>query len=738
MSNPGVIELASTVIGGTCLRIEDNIGEAIHLHFGNMRIDMTVKKFLRFAEALADCMEKMVAVPYFSLSKFDARFLLDAVSHILALEKIEFRDVSVSELKTDSRGTGGKERLVPIANSRIMSALHGDTEENEARCQVNYWGDTNRSRLKKVRASISKYGYMPEKFGNYIVLMDEGRYVYDGCHRASCVLDIYGDIKIKTAMWHTKGQAYTDARKEQELAQSNVNVRSSLRNVFRFVKRKKRIYIYGAGHYGMLCHKLLELHGTRVEGFVATMPADEEFLGSPVIRFGELLPELRESDGIVLAMNYQNSQEVWPVLQASDVDVQMIPESVFRYLVRTNLSNSNAELRRFARRYPAAPHAGSQGWQNILVVRIDRMGDMIWTSAFFRELRRNFPKAKITTLIEKNNMMLMEHCPYVDRVIGFSAKDEYNRWHYWQLFHYIRKIAADYFQDERFDAVFLPRGIMRADLPSNMASNLFFAINSGADERIANWFYTKERIGKRFGAAISPLFSHVANHEVPKHDVSKILDMLRELDCKIASERTELWPGELRDELPYGEEIKLAKSRGDKIAVLGISGRDGQRAWSPVKFRKLMGCLSKAYGIMFLLCGDKSAVDNATRMRTDNCLDLTGKTDLRQMLRITELADLYIGVDTGLIHIAAALGKPCLEISSCLPWGCSNDMASPVRCAPWQTKSIIVQPEEAMDDVCAEKGYCVNSRPHCINTITVERVAEAAKKLMEEITSAGA
>jgi len=41
----------------TKVRIEDNVGEAIHIHYGTTRIEMTVEEFLIFAEALRTAVE---------------------------------------------------------------------------------------------------------------------------------------------------------------------------------------------------------------------------------------------------------------------------------------------------------------------------------------------------------------------------------------------------------------------------------------------------------------------------------------------------------------------------------------------------------------------------------------------------------------------------------------------------------------------------------------------------------
>ena len=55
--------------------------------------------------------------------------------------------------------------------------------------------------------------------------------------------------------------------------------------------------------------------------------------------------------------------------------------------------------------------------ENILIVRFDAIGDMILTSGFIREVRANFPQARITLIVSPLTFPLVELCPYVNEVL---------------------------------------------------------------------------------------------------------------------------------------------------------------------------------------------------------------------------------------------------------------------------------------------------------------------------------
>lgn len=62
-TNPGVIILTKEQLRGTFMHhrldIEDNIGEGIHIHYKNFRLDLTIKDFLKLAEACDESLRKL-------------------------------------------------------------------------------------------------------------------------------------------------------------------------------------------------------------------------------------------------------------------------------------------------------------------------------------------------------------------------------------------------------------------------------------------------------------------------------------------------------------------------------------------------------------------------------------------------------------------------------------------------------------------------------------------------------
>lgn len=206
MSNPAVIQLASTYIGNTEIRIEDNWAEAIHIHIGMLRIDLSVSEFLEIAEKMIYAANEIIHAENFDFNDFDPIFLsyysnifpdLESVS----IDKIKLKDIVIL-----------KNYKLPfyrhLKQSRDYKALNGDTKElNDYKSQVNLLGQSNIERLNAIFDSVKENGY-PYK-NEYIILRNHQNVLLDGQHRASCLMYLYGpEYEIPVMRFHFKNEKY--------------------------------------------------------------------------------------------------------------------------------------------------------------------------------------------------------------------------------------------------------------------------------------------------------------------------------------------------------------------------------------------------------------------------------------------------------------------------------------------------------------------------------------------------
>ncbi|HID34219.1 MAG TPA: hypothetical protein EYP25_06545 [Anaerolineae bacterium] len=208
MSNPGVITLVNeNSRKGKFKRfvIEDNIGESIHLHIDNIRIDFTIKEFLDFSSMIRKSLEELDFLKGYKLENFDEYFLKECANLLPNLNNITIEEISLSKLKCIVYSKYKTDlilmKVVPIYETPAYKYLQGDKKDFLEYQQFNYFNVDNEKRLLKILKSvkINKYPYKDK----YIVLFNDQDIIRDGQHRAAVLAYLYGlDTKIKVLRFH--------------------------------------------------------------------------------------------------------------------------------------------------------------------------------------------------------------------------------------------------------------------------------------------------------------------------------------------------------------------------------------------------------------------------------------------------------------------------------------------------------------------------------------------------------
>lgn len=195
MSNPSVIILIDlpTKSGGS-FRVEDNIGESIHIHYNNFRIDLTFKEFLYFSDFVEKSFINLINCDSFNIENFDPKFLKDISHTLVDLESVAFEDIRLSDLIVSRKSILGIPKWVNLKQSRVYRAINGDMRENNDYVQENYFNQSNQGRVEQVNNLVNTDGY---PFNDeYIVLFNDQNFIRDGQHRASALLANKGDIQV--------------------------------------------------------------------------------------------------------------------------------------------------------------------------------------------------------------------------------------------------------------------------------------------------------------------------------------------------------------------------------------------------------------------------------------------------------------------------------------------------------------------------------------------------------------
>jgi len=362
-----------------------------------------------------------------------------------------------------------------------------------------------------------------------------------------------------------------------------------------------------------------------------------------------------------------------------------------------------------------------------LVVRLDEIGDVVMTTPFLRELRRNMSAAWITLVVKPELYNLVELCPYVNEVLTYDSRT-HDRPHTLRRHGRALRLAWQHLWRRRFELAILPRW----DADRYGAFVLYF---SGAPWRVGySEKVTEEK--SRTNAGCNRLFSHLLDDTRPKHEVEHNLDVIRFVGGTVQDERLEMWLEE-RDGV-FAEDTW--KSHGvrpnDLLIAFGPGAGAPKRMWPLSGFLDLGDCLRRELQSRIVVLGgqgDKPLGEELERHLGKTVINLAGRTTLRQSEALLKRCQLLVGNDSGPMHLAAAAGVPVVEISCHPRDGSPSHYNSPTRFGPWGVPNRILQPMTALDP-CA--GACTAPRAHCITSVSFEQAKEAVvAELSREGTS---
>lgn len=195
MSNPAVIVLDKLTNSKKFKRflIEDNIGESIHIHIDNMRLDFTIKEYLNFSNLIKDSLKELDPLLGYDINNFDESFLKECSEFLPNLKSIKKEKIKLSQLICIHRFRfldGYLTYKLKINKTKVFKYLKKESNDFLNYHQKNYINSDNISRINNLFSSVKLNGYPYEE--NYIILFNNQNLIRDGQHRAAILANIYG------------------------------------------------------------------------------------------------------------------------------------------------------------------------------------------------------------------------------------------------------------------------------------------------------------------------------------------------------------------------------------------------------------------------------------------------------------------------------------------------------------------------------------------------------------------
>lgn len=338
--------------------------------------------------------------------------------------------------------------------------------------------------------------------------------------------------------------------------------------------------------------------------------------------------------------------------------------------------------------------------KNLLLVRTDRIGDVVLSLPLAEVIKKKYPDCKISFLLREYTRALASFNPFVDEILIFNPDENHKSQ---------QKILSE-IQSNKFDAA--------------VVINPTFQV-----ARLIKKAKIKNRIGSGYR-----WFSFLFNHKIyqhrkygTRHELDLNIDMLQKIGIQ-----TQLKKGDVNFHLGYSSAAKVRVNQlitaelnsKQKKYIVVHAGSGGSAVDLPiVKMKLLVELLLQKLNFEIILTGselEKKLCENF--IISERVHNFAGKFNLEEMIVIIEGSELFISNSTGPLHIAAALGKKIVSFFPKIP-ACSF-----VRWGPYSNESLIFTPSLSCDNCNREQ--C--ERLDCMNSIDPRLAVENIFMILEK------
>ncbi len=384
---------------------------------------------------------------------------------------------------------------------------------------------------------------------------------------------------------------------------------------------------------------------------------------------------------------------------------------------------------------------------HILVVKLATIGDLLLASPALRALRETYPHARIDLLVTPASAGLLDGWELIDRVIMLDKylfdypqqllKNPRNLLRLRPLWHNLR--------DGDYDAVLL---LHHLTLFFGRLKHQVLMRATGAKWRVGldnghGWFLNVRVKDNGFGAM------HEADYNLAVAKAAGATTNDKRLTVPISVEERKQ-AGQLIQETDLAGEFYLtglapAKSPTNieqpliKRPIIamhpGSGGYSTARRWAPERFAQLADTLFHDAGGQLILMGGPEETELHQQimslMRSEMPVrSFAGKGNIRVAAAILEQADLFVGNDSGLMHMATAVGTPTVGI-----FGLTNSEAWGPYIGGVPGKQAVVVKLNLPCMPCFYRGHDLGTPEGCMTRdclamLGVDPVATAARRLL--------
>lgn len=288
----------------------------------------------------------------------------------------------------------------------------------------------------------------------------------------------------------------------------------------------------------------------------------------------------------------------------------------------------------------------SPGVQRVLIIKLSSIGDVVHTLPALATLKRAFPDAEVDWLVEEKARVVLNKNPLIHEVITADTHRWRESWWTPEILRELKDLLHR-LRDRKYDVAIDFQGLWKSAALGYFSNpQLFLGFDAKALKEPGCRVFYKKRISP------SPESKHV---------VERYLDLVRSLGNVMPTYTFDLNTSQ-EDEQYISQQLILHGIRS--FVIINPGGGWITKNWLPENYAEIHDKLHRTCGLQSVVTwgpGEEALVD---RMVSSCKAKPPARfpTTLTQFIALARKARLFVGGDTGPLHIAAACGTPVVGI----------------------------------------------------------------------------
>ena len=321
------------------------------------------------------------------------------------------------------------------------------------------------------------------------------------------------------------------------------------------------------------------------------------------------------------------------------------------------------------------------------VIHLNQIGDLVFSLPLLKALRDAYPKAVIHSILRHNLVDLLADSPYVDSILVRGKTLA-------ATFQLLRNIRQEYY-----------------DLLITLSTS---------EACLTLTAFSKANTKAGFSHFPLDLFLDIKEHIEGHNSWLNNRKLLDRLQVRVTK-------NDYVGLLNFGTEKPEGVAPEGRYVIIspGASRRRQMKAWDNLSFARLITLLYKQFGLTPVLIGgmdnqesNKHIIQLVTAESPISGMVNLTEESLRTISLVIKQAELFVGIDSGFMHVASSLDIPVVALFG---------PTDPYYVGPQNQRSIVVR-NEALDCIPCYLKNCEHR--NCMNNLTVDTVFNACKTLL--------